>query len=188
MGVPGALRPARERLEVVSVTSDVDGALTSLLALTDADEHIEDVRRAALAAESGGRFSASEVVEAVTELGLSGVSVEEALAGALDASLRLAEHATLDVAVHAVAWAMATFDFSPQQADAMATVILAQEQRSPADVVDLLAGLRICGMHAAQAGVSFNDLLVLVGALCGAGFRGEKAGYFLRRVLTTVAG
>lgn len=179
--------------EVHSVISDVvdtsirfGGTMAEVAAVSGASAD-QLVRLSAAARGSGTDIGigGNEGARGLAELTKGGVSVNEALGGALRATELMARAGGVDLAQAAEISAVAinSFGLSAAELPHVADLVAAAANASAIDVNDFRQSLTQAGAVARTIGVSFGDTSVAIAELGQAGLKGSDAGTSLRTFL-----
>ncbi len=130
-------------------------------ALGQAGYALQDVEQLAFQLGSATAYSAAEAVEALTALVKGGVSVEDAMSGATEATLNLADAAGMELgtAAEIIAKQLGVWGDRGVTAAQTADLLTQAANASTVDVQELALGLANVGGTAKTAGVSFEDLV-----------------------------
>ena len=130
-------------------------------------------------------FSAREAAQGMEELVKGGVSVENILSGAADATLNLAAAGgtTLPVAAEIAANALAQFNLKGEQMEDVANKIAGAANASSIDVNDFKFSLSAAGAVASTVGFNFGDLSTAIAVMGEAGIKGSDAGTSLKTMM-----
>lgn len=169
--------------KAVGASMGFEKQLSSLRAATGANAaSMELLRQAALRTGKDTSFSASEAAQAQVELAKAGVSVADALGGALTGAVDLAAAGTLDVASAAeiAATSMVQFKLSGQDVPRIADLLAAAAGKAQGEVSDMAMALKQGGLVASQAGWSIEETTGVLAQFASAGLLGSDAGTSLR--------
>lgn len=130
-------------------------------------------------------LSTSEAAAGMIELSKAGISTEDILNGAADATAALAEAGGVDLEVAATtaAAAMNTFKIGAEDLEGVADSFAGTANRTATDVGELALALQYTGSSASLLGMPLEDVNVALGLLANRGQRGSKAGTTLNRML-----
>lgn len=130
-------------------------------------------------------FSATESAQAIEELVKAGLSVEDVLNGAADATVALAAagEIALPEAATIASNAMNQFGLSAKQLPKVADILAGAANASAIDVSDLGQSMQQAGAVANLAGVDFEDLTTAIAVMGNAGIKGSDAGTSLKSML-----
>lgn len=170
----------------VNAAIDFEKQLSAIKAVTGATaSQMDDLRKKALQLGADTAFSASQSAQAMEELVKAGLSVEDVLNGAADATVALAAAGGIDLpqAATIASNAMNQFKLSAQDLPRIADLIAGAANASAIDVHDFGMALAQVGAVAKLAGVSFDDLAVAIALMGNAGIKGSDAGTSLKTML-----
>ena len=130
-------------------------------------------------------FTASEAADAMFELSLAGLSVNEVLATtettlnlAMAGNMGLAQSARIAVAT------MNAFGYEAEQVSEIGDVLTAAFTNSAMTLAEVGAGLSFVGPVAALANVSLEDSVTVLGLFANAGIAGARSGTTFRQMLS----
>lgn len=170
---------------IVSVGASFDKQMSAVVATLgqDAIPLMGELSDKALQIGADTAFTANQAGQAMEELAKAGVSAEDILGGAADATASLAAATGTDIATAAtvISNSMNIFDLSADQASHAADIITTALNESSADINDFRAGLRNLGPIAATFGVSMEDVAAAVATFTNFGLKGADAGVSLAR-------
>jgi TP901 family phage tail tape measure protein len=131
-------------------------------------------------------FSATESAGAMEELVKAGLSVEDVLGGAADATVNLAAAGGTDLASAATiaSNAMNSFNLAGEDMVRISDVIAGAANTSAIDVDEFGMSMQQASAVANLVGLSFEDTAAAIGLLGDAGIRGSDAGTSLKTMLT----
>lgn len=179
----------------VKSSADLEKTLSAVKAVTGATEaQIDQLRETSLNLATDSAFAAGEIASSFEDLGKAGISVENILGGAAEATIRLAEAAGDELpggvsqGAEIMANAMKVFDVSSDQAMHFADVLVAAAASSTLSVDDIATSMRYAGPPAAALGFTIDDLSTALAILGDRGIKGSTAGTSLRGVLLSLAG
>ena len=152
------------------------------------EDQLEKVRKKALQLGADTVFSAGDAANAIEELVKAGLTVEDALNGAADATVALAAAGEIDLpqAATIAANAMNQFNLAAQDLPHVADLIAGAANASAIDVSDFGLSMQQAGATANLVGLSFDDLTLGIAALGNAGIRGSDAGTSLKTFLANL--
>lgn len=176
-GLGAGVAAAANFEERISAISAVSGAM---------GDDLDRVRDKALQLGKDTSFSASEAASAIEELVKSGLSVEDVMNGAADATVNLAAAGEVDMPTAAAiaSNAMNQFGLSAKDMPRVADLIAGAANASAIDVEDFGYSLSQAGAVANLAGVSFDDTAAAIALLGNAGIKGSDAGTSLKSMLS----
>lgn len=133
-------------------------------------------------------FTASEVANLMTELGRAGFDASQ-INNMTQAVLNLARATGTDAALSASIMAASIRQFSMTAGDAtrVSDVLTVAANSTNNTVESLGEALVYAGVSAAQAGLSFEETVAILGALGNVGIQGSNAGTVLRRLVSISA-
>lgn len=172
-GFAVAARSAATFEKQLSAIEAVSGAST---------KQMEQLRNKSLQLGADTKFSAGEAASAIEELVKAGLSVEEVMGGAADATVSLAAAGEIDLAQAATIASNALNQFNLNASDLPGVVdaIAGAANASAIDVSDLGMSLTQVGAVANLAGASFEDVATAIALMGNAGIRGSDAGTSLK--------
>jgi len=171
----------------VKAAADFEKSMSGVEAVSGATKkEMEQLRRKALQLGKDTSFSAGESALAMEELVKAGLSVEDVLNGAADATVALAAAGEIDLPTAAAiaANAMNQFGLSAQEMPRVADLIAGAANASAIDVHDFGMSLAQAGATANLIGLSFDDLALAITAMGNAGIKGSDAGTSLKTFMT----
>lgn len=167
----------------VSTTAKFEARLSAVQAVSNATAGEMDLLRdKALQLGADTAFSASESASAMEELVKAGLSVEDVLNGAADATVALAAAGGVELttAAEIAANAMNVFALSAEDMPKIADLVAAAANASAIDVADFAMSLQQSGAVANLVGLDFEDLALAITAMGNAGIKGSDAGTSLK--------
>lgn len=171
--------------------ASVEQQLNILQATTQASGS-EMQQMAALARELGADLtlpatSSKDAAEAMTELGKSGLSINNII-GASKGVLQLSAAGQLSNAQAAeiASNALNAFGLKGTEAVRVADLLAASANASSVEVADVADSMQMAAAVFASAGIPIEDLVTLIGELGNAGIKGSDAGTSLKQMLLTV--
>jgi TP901 family phage tail tape measure protein len=165
--------------DAIRATAAVTGATgEGLQRLTDKARHLGETTS----------FTATQVAGLMTELGRAGFKPDEII-GMTGAVLDLARATGTDASLAAkiMGQTMRQFGVEAGEATRVADVMTAAANATNTTVEDLGEALKMSGIQAAQAGLSLEDTVAILGTLGNVGLQGTMAGTSLRRLLNITA-
>lgn len=175
----------------VYAAAEFERKLDSFKAVTNAtDDEIRQLQETILDLSSTTVYTADQVAEATIALGKAGLSVEEVLNGAAEASIALsaaAEGMTVDESAEIMANAMRTFNLEANESMRVANALAGAANESTLEVQDLAVSFRYVGPVAATAGVEIEELATALAVLGDRGIKGSTAGTSLRGILLSLS-
>lgn len=173
----------------VNASIDFEKQISAIGAVSGATaDQMDQLRKKALQLGSDTAFSASEAGLAMEELVKAGLSVEDVLNGAADATVALAAAGgiALPEAAAIASNAMNQFKLSAQDLPHIADLIAGAANASAISVSDFGISMAQAGAVAKLVGVSFEDMAVAIALMGNAGIKGSDAGTSLKTMLTNL--
>lgn len=173
----------------IKAAADFEQRLSAVKAVSGAtDAEMEMLRNKALQLGKDTQFSASESAAAIEELVKAGLSVEDVMAGAADATVALAAAGGVDMPTAAAlaSNAMNQFNLSARDLVGVADTIAGAANASAIDVGELGQSLQQVGAVANLAGVNFEDTATAIALLGNAGIKGSDAGTSLKSMFSNL--
>jgi TP901 family phage tail tape measure protein len=132
-------------------------------------------------------FTASEVGEGLQQLGMAGLSANEALV-ALKPSLQLANLANVSMARSAdiSTNVLMTFGMQANELQGVVDLMATAVNNSNADIEQLANSLSYAGPAAKTAGFSIQDTTAAIETMANSGIKGSRSGSALRRMFTSL--
>lgn len=171
------------------VAIDFEKQLSAIKAVSGATTaEMDQLRAKALQLGADTKFSASESAQAMEELVKAGLSVQDVLGGAADATVALAAagEVALPEAAAIASNAMNQFNLAAKDLPKVADLIAGAANASAIDVTDFGHSLTQVGAVAHLAGQSFDDVAVAIAEMGNAGIKGSDAGTSLKTFLTNL--
>lgn len=149
------------------------------------EEQMDAISEAALQIGANTAFSATEAASAFEELVKAGISVDDALNGAAQATADLAAagEVALPRAAEIAATAMNNFNMSGEDMPRVADMIAGAANASAISVEEYAQSLQQVGAVANLTGLSFEDTSVAIAEMGNAGIKGSDAGTSLKTML-----
>ncbi len=173
----------------VAVFSSFDDAMRGVAAITQATtSQLESLRETAKRLGATTSYSASEVAMLMTELGRAGFKpdqIEAMTAAVMNMARATGTDAT--VASGIMAATIRQFGMEAAEATRVADGLTAAANKSFNTVESLGEALSYAGPVAANANMSLEETLAILGTLGNVGIQGSEAGTALRRLLTLSA-
>lgn len=184
-GIAGAVIAGGFALAAKSA-ADFEARMSAVGAVSGASE--ADLTRLSDKALQLGKdtsFSAGESAQAIEELVKAGLSVEDVLNGAADATVNLAAAGEVDMVTAATIASNAMNQFGLSAEDMVGVVdnIAGASNASAIDVTDFGQSLSQVGAVANLAGVNFKDTATAIALMGNAGIKGSDAGTSLKTML-----
>jgi len=170
----------------VNAAIDFEKRISAIGAVSGASaEQMEVLRQKALQLGADTSFSASEAALAMEELVKAGLSVEDVMNGAADATVALAAagEVSLPEAAAIASNAMNQFQLAAQDLPHIADLIAGAANASAIDVGEFGFALSQAGAVANLVGVNFDDLAVAIALMGNQGIKGSDAGTSLKTML-----
>lgn len=171
----------------VKSAADFEQRLSAIEAVSGATEsQMDAVSAKALQLGKDTAFSATESASAMEELIKAGLTVDEVLNGAADATVNLAAAGEIDLpqAATIAANAMNQFNLGAKDMVGVADSIAGAANASAIDVSEFGQSLQQVGAVANLAGVSFQDTATAIALLGNAGIKGSDAGTALKTMFS----
>lgn len=170
----------------VKAASSFESRLSAVQAVSGATEdQMKAISAAALEIGGKTKFSATEAANAFEELVKAGISVDDALNGAADATAALAAagEIALPRAAEIAASAMNNFNLTGKDMPRIADLIAGAANASAISVDEFASSLSQVGAVANLTGMSFDDTAVAIAEMGNAGIKGSDAGTSLKTML-----
>lgn len=174
----------------VKTYADFEKAVSNFKAVAEpTNREVQELTRSAM--ELGREFgvSATDVMNAATELNKAGVSTADIMGGALAGALSLAAAGEMEVAVagEAAAIAMTQFGLAGRDVPHIADLLAAGAAVAVGEVSDLVWALRQAGLVAGNMGVSVEETIGSLTAFARAGLIGSDAGTSFKSMLMAIS-
>jgi TP901 family phage tail tape measure protein len=171
-----AINSAANFEERISAVKAVSGA-------TEAE--LDKIRQKALQLGSDTKYSATEAALAMEELVKAGLTVDDVLNGAAEATVNLAAAGEIELprAAEVAANAMSAFNLAAEDLPHVADLIAGAANASAISVEEFAQSMQQSSAVANLAGFSFDDLAVAIAAMGNAGIKGSDAGTSLKTFL-----
>lgn len=173
--------------------ADFERIMDAVGAVSNAtDDDLKALKDTAIQLGIDTRYSATEVAQAMEDLAKAGISVEDQVNGAAEATTLLAAAAGEELpggitqGAEIIANAMKTFDASAEDLNHFADVLVGAAQASTLNVEDLAYSLRYTGPIAHELGINLDDLSTALAILGDRGIKGSTAGTSMRGVLLSL--
>lgn len=175
--------------ESISAAADLEKQIDIVATISRASA--EEQRRLQKAAEQAGattKFTALEAAQALENLVRSGKSAAEAV-GLLPKVLALAAAEQLQLAESAsfITSTLAQYNLAVADAGRVTDILVAGSQNADTNVRQLGAALAKAGGLAADAGLSLEQTVAILGTFANNALRGEEAGTALRGLLSQLS-
>ena len=170
----------------VAAASSFEFQLSAIQAVSGATaDEMDLISEAALRIGKDTSFSASEAAVAMEELVKAGISTEDVLNGAADATVALAAAGGVDLPTAATiaANAMNQFNLTAEDMVGITDSIAGAANASAIDVTDLGMSMGQVGAVANLLGLTFDDTALAIAAMGNAGIKGSDAGTSLKTML-----
>jgi TP901 family phage tail tape measure protein len=173
----------------VAIFSNFDDAMRGVAAITQATEtQLESLRSTAKKLGATTSYSASEVASLMTELGRAGFNpeqIERMTAAVMNMARATGTDATQASGIMAAT--IRQFGMEAGEATRVADGLTAAANKSFNTVESLGEALSYAGPVAADANMSLEETLAVLGTLGNMGIQGSSAGNAMRRLLTISA-
>lgn len=182
----GGLAVAAGFAVAVGAAGSFEHRMSGIQAVSGATaEEMDLIRQAALRIGKDTAFSANEAGLAMEELIKAGLSVEDVLNGAADATVALAAAGGVDLPTAATiaSNAMNQFNLGAEDLVNVADKIAGAANASAIDVTDFGMSMSQVGAVANLVGLSFDDTALAIAAMGNAGIKGSDAGTSLKTML-----
>lgn len=170
----------------VNSAASFEQRLSAIAAVSGATaSEMDKVAEASLRIGAETSFGANEAAQAFEELIKAGISVDDALNGAADAAVAMAEAGEIDVARAAeiAAAAMNNFNMEAKDLPGVADSIAGAANASAISVEEFAQSMNQVGAVASLTGLSFDDMSVAIAEMGNAGIKGSDAGTSLKTML-----
>gem|GEM_PF-6906881 len=170
----------------INTAANFEQRLSAIQAVSGAtSDEMAQVSKTALRLGADTKFSAGEAANAIEELVKAGISVQDALNGAADATTALAAAGEIDLprAAEISANAMNVFNLAAADMPHVADLIAGAANASAIDVEQFAQSLQASGAAANLAGFKFDDLSQAIALMGNAGIKGSDAGTSLKTML-----
>ena len=171
----------------VNTAASFEQRLSAVQAVSGAtSSEMDKISSKALQLGKDTAFSASESAQAMEELVKAGLTVDDVLNGAADATVALAAAGEVDMPTAATiaSNAMNQFNLGAEDMVTVADKIAGAANASAIDVVDLGESMQQVGAVAHLAGASFEDTATAIALMGNAGIKGSDAGTSLKSMLS----
>lgn len=170
----------------VKSASDFEFGMSAIQAVSGATtDEMDSIREAALRIGKDTSFSASEAASAMEELLKAGISVDDVMNGAADATVALAAAGGVDLPTAATiaSNAMNQFGLAAEDLVGVTDTIAGAANASAIDMTDFAMSMGQVGAVANLAGASFDDTSTAIALMGNAGIKGSDAGTSLKTML-----
>lgn len=170
------------RTKAVMSTGD-----TNMGWLTNAEQSSKALEMQVRALGQTTVFTASEVGDGLQQLGMAGLSANEALV-ALKPSLQLANLANVSMARSAdiSTNVLMTFGMQAKELQSVVDLMATAVNNSNADIEQLANSLSYAGPAAKTAGFTIQETTAAIETMANAGIKGSRSGSALRRMFTSL--
>lgn len=175
----------------VNAAADFEKKLDYFGAVSAAtDEEMQSVRDTVLDLGTTTAFSASQIADAVVEMGKAGVKASDITDGMAEAIINLASAADIELgqATDIVTSAMQAYELKATDAAHITDVMAGAANASIIDVTDLGVSMKYVAGVANGLGISFDSTVDAISLLGKAGIKGSTAGTSLRQIMVSLAG
>lgn len=172
--------------KAVDASADFEKELSAIKSVSGgSEEALEAVREKALQLGRDTAFGAGQAANAMFELSKRGLSLEEIVNGAADATVALAAASDIDLATAAAiaSNAMNTFKLEAEDATQVADLLAGAANNSGTDVLAMGEAIQQVGATASTLNIPLNEVVTTLGLLGDRGISGGKAGTTLNRAL-----
>lgn len=173
----------------INAAANFEQKISGIAAVSGATgAELDRIRDKALKLGADTKFSAGEAALAMEELIKAGLSVDDVLNGAADATVNLAAAGEIDLpqAATIAANAMNTFNLAAEDLPRVADLVAGAANASAIDVGEFALAMQQSGAVANLVGLSFDDLSVAIAAMGNAGIKGSDAGTSLKTFLSNL--
>jgi phage-related protein len=170
----------------VNAASEFEFQMSAIQAVSGATaEEMDLINEAALRIGKDTAYSATEAGLAMEELVKAGISVEDTLNGAADATVALAAAGGVDLPTAATiaSNAMNQFNLAADDLVGVTDTIAGAANASAIDVEQFAYSMSQSGAVASLVGMSFDDMALAIAAMGNAGIVGSDAGTSLKSML-----
>lgn len=171
----------------VKSAADYEQSMNGVLAVTKgAEAQFESLKDKAKELGRTTSFSASQSAQAIEMLGRNGLTANQILDGAADASIRLAEatKADLSIAADIATDAMAQFGIESKNMMGVVDLIAGTTSNSKFAIEDFQLAMAQAGGVAGAVGVNFKDFTTSIAAISPSFASGSDAGTSFKTFLT----
>ncbi len=171
----------------VNAAANFEQRMSAVKAVSGANaDEMDRLSAKALQLGKDTAFSATESASAIEELVKAGLSVEDVLNGAADATVALAAAGEVDLptAAKIASNAMNQFNLNAEDMPRVADLIAGAANASAIDVGEFGESLQQAGAVANLAGVDFEDTATAIALMGNAGIAGSDAGTSLKSMLS----
>lgn len=173
----------------VKAAASFEQGLSNIKAVSGATaKEMDGIRTTALRLGKDTVFSATEAASAMEALIKAGVSTQDVMTGAADATVNLAAAGGVDLteAAEIAANALNNFNLQGKDMEEVTDLIAGAANASAIDVHDFGFSLSQAGAVANLSGLQFKDLAVAIAEMGQAGIKGSDAGTSIKTFLTNL--
>lgn len=170
----------------INAASKFESRLSAISAVSGATQgEMDEIGEAALRIGAKTSFGATDAASAFEELIKAGISTRDAIDGAADATVAMAEagEIALPRAAEIAAAAMNNFNMSAQDMPKVADTVAGAANASAIGVEDFAQSMNQVGSVANLVGLDFEDMAVAIAEMGNAGIKGSDAGTSLKTML-----
>lgn len=174
----------------VNAASDFEFQMSQVQAVSGASAtELDALSQKALQLGADTSFSATEAAVAIEELVKSGLSVDDVLNGAADATVALAAAGQIELpeAAAIASAALNQFKLGAEDLVGVADTLAGAANASATGVSEIGMALSFVGPTAQAAGVSIEDAATMIALFANNGIDGARAGTSLRAIIATLA-
>lgn len=175
----------------ITAAADFEGSVNNLAAISgtaleDAGFSFDDLSDKALQLGQDTKYSASESIDAMTELVKGGIPIADVMGDATDATLALAAASGTELgpAAEIVSKQLGVWGETGATATEVADLLTQAANASTVGVEDLAQGLAQAGGTAKTAGVEYNDLVQTMGLIAPGFSSASDAGTSLKTFIS----
>lgn len=170
----------------INAASKFETRLSAISAVSGATQsEMDEIGEAALRIGAKTSFGATDAASAFEELIKAGISTRDAIDGAADATVAMAEagEIALPRAAEIAAAAMNNFNLTAQDMPKVADTVAGAANASAIGVEDFAQSMNQVGSVANLVGLDFQDMAVAIAEMGNAGIKGSDAGTSLKTML-----
>lgn len=175
----------------VNAAADFEKKLDYFGAVNNATAgEMEKVRQKALELGRSSQYSASQIADALVEMGKAGISAKDITDGMAEAMVNLAAAADIDLAqaTNIVTSQIQAFNLTAKDAVHVTNLMAGAANASIIDVTDIGVSMKYVGGVAKAMGISIDSTVDAISLLGKAGIKGSTAGTSLRQMMVSLAG
>lgn len=175
----------------VNAAADFEKKLDYFGAVNNATAgEMEKVRAKALELGKTSVYSASQIADALVEMGKAGVSAKDITDGMADAMVNLAQAADIELAqaTNIVTSAIQSYELSAKDAVHVTDLMAGAANASIIDITDIGVSMKYVAGVANSLGISIDSTIDAISLLGKAGIKGSTAGTSLRQIMVSLAG